>query len=460
MKPLRLLIIHPCVGRRVGQTRYIRTWSMQPLPAAQIAALARRTLGDRVEIRFVDDRFERIDENAGVDLVCLSVETYTARRCYQIASAFRVRRIPVVMGGFHATLCPEEVLRHAEAVVAGEAEEAFPRLLEDFLAGRMERLYRGGERPAIRVRPDRSIFAGKPYLSVGLIEYARGCRFHCDFCAITAAFQASCRHAPVAQVLDEVDELWKGRGLIFFVDDNFASDPDAALELCLALQGRGLRWVSQASSTAAWTPGLLDAMRESGCVGVLIGLESLDDQTLAGMRKSFNSRRGGHVETLARFREAGLRVYGTFIFGNDRDTPSIFEETVDFAIDQGLFIAAFNHITPFPGTPLYERLQREGRLVHDAWWLDEAYRYNQIPFDPMGMSREELETGCLEARRRFYAWRSIAARFARHSILRRGGRMAFNYWMINAMHQKDTRGRSGMPLGDRNDPRPLLEADL
>ena len=456
-KPLRLLIIHPCVGRRIGQTNYIKTWSMQPLPAAQIAALARKTLGRHVHILFVDDRFERIDEEVDVDLVCLSVETYTARRAYQIAGAFRRVKIPVVMGGFHATLCPEEVLRYADAVVSGEAEENFPLLLEDFLSGRMRRHYRAEGRPGLRVRPDRSIFAGKRYLPVGLVEYSRGCRFTCDFCAITAAFQASHRHAPVAQVLEEIDEIWTGKGMVFFVDDNFASDPDKALELCAALKGKGVRWVSQASNTAAWTPGLLDAMRESGCLGVLIGLESLDERTLVGMHKRFNTLRGGHVQTLARFREAGLRVYGTFIFGNDHDTPEVFEETVDFAIDQGLFIAAFNHITPFPGTPLYQRLREENRLVYDAWWLDETYRYNEIPFTPRGMSRERLETGCLHARRRFYGWSSIARRFRRHEILRRGARMSFNYWVINAMHQKDVIGRSGMPLGDRNDSRPLLE---
>ncbi len=457
MKALRLLIIHPCVGRRVGQTHYIKTWSMQPLPAAQIASLARATLGDRVDIHFIDDRFEKIDESLPADLVCMSIETYTARRCYQVAGAFRRRRIPVVMGGFHATLCPEEVLRYADAVVSGEAEESFPRLLEDFLAGNMQRHYQAAGRPVIRVRPDRSIFAGKRYLPVGLVEYSRGCRFTCDFCAITAAFQASHRHTPVSQVLEEIDEIRQKKGMIFFVDDNFASDPDKALELCAALRGRGLRWVSQASNTAAWTPGLLDAMRESGCVGVLIGLESLDERTLIGMHKRFNTLRGGHVETLARFREAGLCVYGTFIFGNDHDTPDVFEQTVDFAIDQGLFIAAFNHITPFPGTPLYARLRSENRLVHDAWWLDESYRYNEIPFTPLGMSREMLETGCLNARRRFYRWSGIARRYRRHEILRRGLWMRFNYWMINLMHQKDTVGRSGMPLGDRNDPRPLLE---
>lgn len=456
-RPLRLLLIHPCVGRHAGQRGYIKTWKMQPLPPALISALAKHTLGRHVEVRFLDDRFDTIPEDAEADLVCLSTETYTARRAYQIAGIFRRRGIPVVMGGFHATLCPEEVMRYAEAVVIGEAERTFPQLLEDFMAGRMQRVYRSEGRSSERVRPDRSIYEGKAYLPIGLVEYSRGCRFTCDFCAITAAFKASHTHSKIDQVLDEIEEVRRPGQMIFFIDDNFASDPDSARALCEALKGKGVRWVSQASSTATWDPDLLDLMRESGCQGVLVGLESLNEEALKTMRKSFNLKRGGHAETLARLREAGLRVYGTFIFGYDTDTPEVFETTVEFAIKHGLFIAAFNHITPFPGTPLYQRLQDEGRLVYDAWWLDSRYRYNEIPFTPRGMSRADLERGCLLARKRFYSWRSIANRFSSHAILRKGGRMAFNFWLINAMHQRDVVGRSGMPMGDAGDTRPLIE---
>jgi len=454
---LRLLLIHPCVGRHKGQKGYIKTWKMQPLPPALIAALAKSTLGDHVEIRFLDDRFDPIDESINADLVCISVETYTARRSYQIASLFRRRKIPVVMGGFHATLCPEEVMRYAESIIVGEAEASFPELLEDFIQGKMKSVYQAQGRPLNRIRPDRSIFKNKSYLPIGLVEYSRGCRFTCDFCAITAAFKASHTHADVGQILEEIEGVRKPGQLIFFIDDNFASDPDSARALCTALIGKGIRWVSQASSTATWDPELLDLMRLSGCQGVLVGLESLDENTLKTMRKGFNLKNGGHVQTLARLREAGLRVYGTFIFGYDTDAPDVFTKTVDFAIDQGLFIAAFNHITPFPGTPLYQRLEKESRLVYDAWWLSPSYRYNEIPFVPKGMSRDELERGCLQARKSFYSWRSIAKRFQSHALLRKGAKMAFNYWWINAMHQADVVGRSGMPMGDSNDDRELLE---
>lgn len=458
-RPLRLLLIHPCVGRHIGQRAYIKTWMMQPLPPALVAALAKATLGDRVEIQFLDDRFDPIDESINPDLVCMSVETYTARRSYQIASIFRRKKVPVVMGGFHATLCPEEVSKFAESVVVGEAELSFPELLRDFIKGEMKSIYRLQGRPEKRIRPDRSIFNGKSYLPIGLVEYSRGCRFTCDFCAITAAFKASHTHANVDQVLEEIEEVRKPGQMIFFIDDNFASDPDSARALCTALKGKKLRWVSQASSTATWDSELLNLMRESGCQGVLVGLESLNENALKTMRKGFNLKNGGHTQTLARLREAGLRVYGTFIFGYDTDTPDTFEETVSFAIEQGLFIAAFNHITPFPGTPLYKRLQDEERLIYDAWWLDSRYRYNEIPFTPKGMSPQQLEEGCLSARQHFYSWSSIFGRFRSHALLRKGARMAFNFWLINAMHQKDVVGRSGMPLGDANDTRTLLEVE-
>ncbi len=456
---LKLLLVHPCVGRHPGQQKYIRTWKMQPLPPAQVSAIAKKAMGKHVEVSFQDDRFEPIDTSAPADLVCMSVETYTARRCYQIASAYRERNVPVVMGGFHASLCPEEVQRFAESVVVGEAEVTFPQLLDDFQSGKPQRIYSSGERPEFRIKPDRSIYGNRPYLKIGLIEYSRGCRFTCDFCAISSVFKASHTHSDVGQVIEELEEVHRPGELIFFIDDNFASDPDSAMQLCDALKGRGVRWVSQASSTVAWNPDLLDAMRESGCQGVLIGLESLDESALLQMRKGFNLRHGGHSETLARLREARLRVYGTFIFGYDSDTPEVFDRTVDFAISQGLFIAAFNHITPFPGTPLYARLQSEQRLRYDSWWLDQNYRYNEIPFHPAGMDPESLELGCLAARRQFYSLKGIRSRFWNNSNNRLGTRMAFNYWLINLMHQRDVVGRSGLPLGDMNDPTPLREVD-
>jgi len=443
-KPFRLTIIHPCVGRRVGQRTYIKTWRMEPLPAATIAAL---TPPD-VEKRFYDDRLEAIPFDEPTDLVAISVETYTARRSYQIASEYRKRGIPVVMGGFHAALCPDEVAQYADSLVIGEAEEIFPEVLDDWRHGRGKHIYRVLRRPReLRVGPDRSIFRGKHYLPITLIESARGCRFTCEFCAITAAFKGTQNRAPVDRVVAEVRSQRRLGRLFFFIDDNIVSDLKGAKELFRALIGEGIRWVGQASSTVAFDEECLSLMAASGCQGVLIGFESLDEAQLRQMNKSWNLARGGPTQALANLRRHGIRVYGTFIFGYDHDDESSFTRSEGFAREQGMFIAAFNHLTPFPGTPLYKRLEQQGRLLYPAWWLDTNYRYGMVPFQPKSMTPEELERRCIAARRSFYGWDSILKR-AKEKVNRHDPWMLFNFLAINAMHRADVVGRNHLPLGD------------
>lgn len=452
--PFRLTIIHPCVGRRAGMKRYIRTWQMEPIPAAMVAAL----VPDDVEKRFYDDRLEPIPFDEPTDLVAISVETYTARRAYQIASEYRKRGVPVVMGGFHATLCPDEVARYCESLVIGEAEQSLPQLIDDYRHGSPRKIYRAQERPALMTTPDRRIFRGKRYLGIRLVEFARGCRFKCDFCAITSFFNASQTHRPIDRVLAELQRVRRRNQMVFFIDDNIVSDIEAAKELMRALIPLNLKWVSQASINVAYDEEALDLMRRSGCQGVLVGFESLSPESLAAMNKGFNLMRGGPKNALENFRRFGIRIYGTFIFGYDADTPETIDTTLRFAQDEGLFIAAFNHITPFPGTPLERRLRTEGRLRFDAWWLDDAYRYNMVPFNPRQMSAKDLEEKCVEARRRFYAWRSIFARCG-HRVNRNSAFMLLNFLAINAMHQWDIEGRNGLPLGDETFCGKLLEAD-
>ena len=184
---MKVVFVHPSIGRRVGQ-RYIRSWQMERLP---VAALAGATPGG-VDFRFFDDRLEEVDFDAPADLAAISVETYTARRAYQIASEFRKRGVPVVMGGFHATLCPEEVADYAETVVIGEAEALWPEVIDDYRHGTPKRIYRAAGRPRMdRVVYDRTPFAGKRYLPIRLVETGRGCCFRCDFCAIQTFFEGS-----------------------------------------------------------------------------------------------------------------------------------------------------------------------------------------------------------------------------------------------------------------------------
>ena len=430
---------------------YIRTWQMEPLPAANLAALA----PPDADVRFYDDRMEPIPFDEPADLVAISVETYTARRAYQIASEYRKRGVPVVMGGYHATLCPSEVRAHCESIVIGDADSTFRRIVDDYRHGTPEETYVGNGSLAGSVRPARWIYKGKDYLSIHLIEFARGCKFKCEFCAVQSFHRATHAVHDFDSVLAQVEEVRGSGRMIFFVDDNMTCDLDAAKSFMRALVPLKIRWVSQTAIHVAHDEEALDLMRRSGCQGVLVGLESLDAETLRTMNKGFNLMRGGAAAAIANLHRFGLRTYGTFVFGYDEDTPESIRETVRFARDQALFIAAFNHITPFPGTPLYTRLASEGRLLHDAWWMDSRYRYNDVPFQPKKLEPRELAALCLEARRDFYSWSSILQR-ARHPVHFSNARMLGTFLVANALHQRDVSGRNGLPLGDESWPGALL----
>lgn len=440
---MRLTIIHPAIGRRLGQ-RYIRSWQMESLPAALIAGLT----PDDVDIRFYDDRMEAIPYNEPTDLVALSVETYTARRAYQIASEFRRLGVPVVMGGFHATLCPEEAARFAESIVVGEAEEIWPQVIDDFRHNRLQPYYKGVPRTGLtNLHYDRSIFRGKRYLPIGLVEAGRGCRYRCEFCAIQSFFDAHHQLRPVDEVIAELSAMRDSRRIFFFVDDNFAADRRAAGELLEAMIPLKLRWVTQLSIDAAHDSDFLAQLVRAGCKGVLIGFESLDASTLQQMGKGFNTMRGGYQAALDNLCRHNICVYATFIFGYDRDTQESFSRALDFAMQQKFYITAFNHLTPFPGTPLYQRLQKEQRLLYESWWLDDGYSYNGLPFRPLGMEAAEVQHLCLQTRRSFYSLGSILRR-GFSQVNRADGFMFRNFFPINLMHRAEVERRDHYPLGD------------
>jgi radical SAM superfamily enzyme YgiQ (UPF0313 family) len=440
---MRLTLVYPAVGRKSG-VNYMRSWQMEPLP---VAALAGLTPAD-VDTRFYDDRMETIDFDAPTDLVAIPVETYTAKRAYQIASEFRRRKVPVVMGGFHATLATDEVSRYAEAVVVGEAEALWPRVIDDARHGTLQKLYSSNAQPDLKdVRYDRSIFKGRSYLPVGLVETSRGCRFPCDFCAIQTFFSRTARHRPVEDIVRELSELKSTKKIFFFVDDNFAADIDFAAELAEALTPLGIRWVTQMSVNAAHDESLLAKLAASGCQGVLIGFESLDPVVLRAMRKTFNTMKGGFEVALANLRRHNIRVYGTFVFGYDADRLEAFEEAAEFALDHKFYLAAFNHLTPFPGTPLYNRLETENRLLYDKWWLDPRYKYNDLPFRPQTLQPEEIRMGCIRAREKFYGIPAMLKR-GFDPVNRANAFMFRNFFMINEMHRREISVRDHFPLGD------------
>ena len=400
MKLERLTLLRPNMGD------YRSTDAVSPL---SMAILAARTPGD-VAVRFYDDKVEAVPADDRPDLVAITVETFTARRAYELAARYRRRGVPVVMGGYQPTFLPDECLEHADAVVIGDAEGSWEELLSDSRAGTMRRRYEGGNaRPLHDFTLDRSIFKGKRYTPVFPVQYGRGCRFACDFCSIRAFYGDDIRRRDPRAVAEEI-RLAGPRRLIFFVDDNLFNSRAALDELLTALRPLGVRWSCQISIDVAKDEVLLDRMAEAGCVFVLIGFESLSEQNLRQMGKPWNRVAGEYAGVVAKLHRRGIAVYGTFVFGYDGDTPDTIARSLDFALSSRLEIANFNPLTPTPGSPLYDRLETEGRLLRPKWWLDPDWRYGEPIFRTRGMAPEDLARLCFEAKRKFYSWRSISAR--------------------------------------------------
>jgi radical SAM superfamily enzyme YgiQ (UPF0313 family) len=246
--------------------------------------------------------------------------------------------------------------------------------------------------------------------------------------------------------------------LIFFVDDNITSNMDQAKEFFRALIPLKIRWVSQASINAAHDEEFLQLIKASGCQGLLIGFETLNPQNLRLMGKSFNTMKGGYEKALENLRRHSIKLYVTFILGYDEDNGDTLRETLAFAERHRFYIVAFNHLTPFPGTPLYQRLQQEGRLLYDRWWLDPEYRYGMVPFAPHGMTAEQVKQRCIEARQAFYSYSSIFRRGMDFQVNGRNFFMWTHFFSINLLFRSEVLQRKDFPLGDESYTAPLLKA--
>ena len=407
---MKITLVYPNLGRH-EEGGFRDRAAMEPLGLGILGAL---TPPD-VEVVLHDDRLEELPFDEATDLVAITAQVFTARRAYEISREYRDRGVPVILGGVHPTLLPEEASRHADAIVVGDAEAAWPQVVRDLQAGRLKARYRGdpGVPQGGGAQPRWDLYAGKGYLPVNLIQYGRGCRFSCDFCAISAYFRRRHHYRPVPEVLAEV--RGRRKRLFFFVDDNIISDHAAAKDLFRALIPLKIHWVSQASLDMLDDPELMELMMESGCLGHVVGFESLDTGSLQGMRKFQNLRMGfdRYAEAVERLREHGLQTWAAFTLGHDHDTVESLRQTLAFAKESRFAFSAFNILTPYPSTPLYGRLQAEGRLLFDGeWWKHPEYRFNHAAFRPANMTPEELTRVGFECRKEYNSFGSILRRAA------------------------------------------------
>lgn len=415
MRPRRLLLVAP--SHRTGKKALF-----PPLALGVVAAL---TPSDW-EVTIVDEAVEPVEFDRPADLIGITAMTPTAPRAYELADAFRQRGRQVVLGGMHPSALPEEAAAHADAVVVGEAEGVWEEVLRDAARRRLRGIYRSVERPALKGLPvpRRDLYRPGAYLCTATVQTSRGCPFSCDFCSVTRFFGRTYRWRPVEEIVSEVKAL--GQKIVFFVDDNIFGAPARARELFRQLVPLRVNWVGQSSINIARNPDLLRLAARSGCRGLFVGLESLAADNLRQMGKSLLNRVEDYREAIARIQGHGIGVEGAFIFGLDGDDPGVFRRTVRFARRLGLAAAQFGILTPFPGTPLRERLEQEGRIVDNGW---SRYTISNVVYRPAGMAPEVLQNGFDWAYRSFYSYASIARRLL-PNVFRFGAALPF-FFQLN-----------------------------
>ena len=382
---------------------------LTPLALATLAALS----PPDVEVEFSDDQIRPVDLNngfRGADLVAISVLSKTAQRAYQIADACREKGTKVVLGGIHPTVLPEEASAHADAVVIGEAEDLWPRVMADFQTGRLQRFYRQDRAADMNSSPipRREIFNAhyRSYIPMDVVQTTRGCPFFCEFCTVHSTFGNRFRMREMDKVVGEIQGLT--RWGILFADDNVIGDAPYFRKLFTALEPLKLKWVGQASLAGLNDEENLKVLRKSGCKGLFIGFESLSPQLKTIGKPQNHPERYGEV--IRKLHDHGIITYASFVFGFDFDDPSVFERTVEFAVANKIIMAQFVMLTPYPGTRLYSRLQAEGRLLRDQWWLAPNQEVLAPHYRPKLMEPEQLREGWKWVWKEFYNFSSIRKR--------------------------------------------------
>ncbi|MCU0253980.1 MAG: B12-binding domain-containing radical SAM protein [Acidobacteria bacterium] len=405
-----------------------RSRTIASLPSLGLLTLAGATpLHHRICYREIEDVHRLGPELERFDLVAISTYTAQIGEAYELADRYRALGIPVVLGGLHVTVEPDEALAHADAVVLGDGECAWRRVLRDAESGRLHPIYRatpGGADLAQVPVPVFELLEPERYNRL-TVQASRGCPMRCEFCASSTLLSQRYRQKPIARVLHEIDrirEIWP-RPFLEFADDNALVNKAWWRQFLPRLALRELRWFAETDLSIARDPDLLDLMRESGCAEVLIGLESPVEAGLDGLELNANWKR----QQLPRYREAietiqshGVRVNGCFVIGLDGQGPEIFDQVFRFAEECCLYDVQITIATPFPGTPLLARLRREGRMLEDRPWA--RCTLFDLTFRPSPMSADELVAGFHDLAVRLYdepftRWRreNVRKRFLRRA---------------------------------------------
>ena len=391
-----------------------------PLTLSTLAAYVPPEL--HAEVQIIDEGIEDVDLNLTADLIGMTVITGSSLRAYALADHFRGRGIPVVLGGPHITLTPEDAQPHADSIVVGYAEDAWPQLLHDFAAGKLKPRYDQALNLSLANRPfaKREMMKKQHYLTTHVFEATRACVHSCDFCVVPTAWGLKPYLKPVEEVVEDIKQHWARK--IIFLDLNLIADKEYAAHLFEALIPLKVNWFGLSTTLLGKEIPLLELAARSGCTGLLMGFESITPENLKRSLKGFNSP-AQYKDLTALLHQHGITLMACFTFGLDSDTPDIFMQTAKFAVEAGIDLPRYAIVTPFPNTGLYKRLEAEGRILTKNW---ELYDAQHVVFQPKLMTPAQLYEGHEKAWKYTYSYSAMAIRYL-------GSRIQTPVWWIANM---------------------------
>ena len=401
-KTYKLYLIHPAPLKNRDNKHRKRKASLVPINLPIIAGLT----PDNFEIKIIDENIEDIDFNDTPDIVGITGMTAVINRAYEIADAYRARGVKVILGGIHVSMLPDEALPHADAIVVGEVENIWQNLISDFINGRLNKVYTGAIDMPLNGKSlvRRDLINKKVYSMPNPIMTSRGCPHNCTYCSVTKFWGHHFRHSPVDDIINEIKGIGDKR--IAFVDDNVYGDIKHSKELFKKMKALHVKWVGQGDMRIARNPELLELARGSGCEWLFIGIETISTENLKSIHKSFNMA-DQYSSAISKIKSSGIKVFGSFIFGLENDDERVFERTAEFGIQNKLDGANFYILTPFPGTDLFEQMEKQKLLLHKDW---SKYDANHVVFKHRILTKEQLENGLIYAYKRFYSFPSIMKR--------------------------------------------------
>lgn len=432
-------------GEQENAKAFVDGGLMEPLSLAVLAGL---TPPD-IEVVMYDDRVDEIPFDEHTDLVAITVEIYSAKRAYEIATQFRKRHIPVVLGGIHATLLPEEASMFCDSIVSGDAENVWAEIIDDVRKKQLKHFYHSAPGcPKPGVLPRKDIYKGKKYLPISLLQFGRGCHHACSFCSISSYFQKQHFVREPKEIAREIDELDKKK-VLFFVDDNITANPEAAKKLFREITPLKVKWVGQANIEMTRDAELMKLMEKSGCLGHVVGFESVTQHGLKVLNKGSNLLGFDKYNTpLKILKNHGLQVWASFTLGHDEDTLDTLQQTLDFCYKHKFCFAAFNIIMPYPKTQFYHTLEKENRLLFDGkWWMHPDYKFNHSAFIPRKIDPDNLTEFCFQMKKEWNNYPSMFGRLMKialdYKIMKR---LSFLAW-YTLLFRIETFKKQGLRLG-------------